>query len=97
MKKDRNCGATPYPVYPPYQGMGMFPAYGMQPMMPMNMMGGYPNTGSVSSNTVEQQLNTLQQQINSLENRVSTLENMLNNSNSVLYSNNYNTSNYQMM
>ena len=100
MKKDRNCGATPYPVYPPYQGM-MTP-YGipntMQPMMPMNMMGGYPSTGNVTSNTIEQQLNTVQQQINSLENRVSTLENMLNNSNSVLYSNNkYNSSNYQMM
>lgn len=105
MKKDRNCGATPYPVYPPYQGMispyGM--PNGMQPMMPMNMMGGYPstfpNTGNVTSNTIEQQMNTLQQQVNSLENRVSTLENMLNNSNSVLYSNNsnYNSSNYQMM
>ena len=100
MKKDRNCGATPYPVYPPYQGM-MTP-YGMpntmQPMMPMNMMGGYQNTGNVTSNTIEQQLNTVQQQINSLENRISTLENMLNNSNSVLYSNNkYNSSNYQMM
>ena len=42
MKKDRNCGATPYPIYPPYQGMGMMP-YGMPNMIPMNMMGGYPN------------------------------------------------------
>lgn len=100
MKKDRNCGATPYPIYPPYQGVGVMP-YGMPNMMPMNMMGTYPNTtqniGNFSSNTIEQQLNTLQQQINSLENRVSTLENMVNNSNSVLYSNNYNSSNYQMM
>ena len=104
MKKDRNCGATPYPVYPPYQGM--IPPYGipntMQPMMPMGMMGGYPTTyqttGNVTSNTIEQQMNTMQQQINSLENRVSTLESMANNSNSVLYSNNkYNSSNYQMM
>lgn len=108
MKKDRNCGTTPYPVYPPYQGMGMgmVPPYGMpnsmQPMMPMGVMGGYPgayqNTGGITSNTIEQQMNTMQQQINSLESRVSTLENMANSSNSVLYSNNkYNSSNYQMM
>lgn len=104
MKKDRNCGATPYPVYPPYQGM--VPQYGMpnnmQPMMPMNMMGGYantyPNMGNITSNTIEQQINTLEQQINTLEKRVSTLENLVNNSNSILYSNNnYNSSNYQMM
>ena len=101
MKKDRNCGATPYPVYPPYQGM--VSPYGMQPMMPMNMMGGYPNSypiqGNIGANTNDQQMSSMQQQINSLENRVSTLENMLNNSNSVLYSNNnnYNSSNYQMM
>ncbi len=106
MKKDRNCGATPYPIYPPYQGMGMVPQYGMpnmmQPVMPMNMMGGYQNTGinngNISSNTMEQQINSLEQQVNSLENRVSTLENIVNNSNSILYSNqNYNSSNYQMM
>ena len=98
MKKDRNCGATPYPVYPPYQGMGMVPPYGMPNMAP-NMMGTYPPaSGNVTSNTIEQQLNTMQQQINALDNRISTLENMTNNSNSVLYSNTkYNSSNYQMM
>lgn len=100
MKKDRNCGTTPYPVYPPYQGM--IPPYGipnnMQPMMPMNMMGGYTTAGNVTPNTIEQQINTIEQQINSLENRISTLENLVNNSNSILYSNNnYNSSNYQMM
>lgn len=107
MKKDRNCGcggATPYGMYPtmsPYGMPGMM--QGMQPMqgmMPINMVGTYPNTmNNISSNTIEQQINTLEQQINSLENRVSTLENMANNSNSVLYSNssNYNSSNYQMM
>lgn len=103
MKKDRNCGATPYPVYPPYQGqMGMVPPFGMPnqmasmpPMMPM-----YQNPGNVmnASNTMEQQLNTLEQKISLLENRITTLENVVNNSNSINYSNdNYNSSNYQMM
>ena len=103
MKKDRNCGcgATPYPVYPtmtPY-GMQGPNIQGIQGMMPINMMGQYPNTmGGINSNTIEQQINNLEQHINALENRVSTLENIVNNSNSVLYSNNnYNSSNYQMM
>lgn len=106
MKKDRNCGcgATPYPMYPtpyPYGMQGTMPGIQNMPgMMPINMVGQYPNTiGGVTSNTIEQQINTLSQQLNSLENRVATLENMANNSNSVLYSNNsnYNSSNYQMM
>lgn len=100
MKKERNCGATPYPVYPPYQGMGMIPPYGMtnnmQPMIPINMMGTYANQGNFSTNTIEQQLNSMEQQINSLENRISNLENIVNNSNAIS-SNKYNSSNYQMM
>jgi len=99
MKKERNCGATPYPVYPPYQGMGMIPQYGMannmQPMIPMNMMGAY-NQNNNSMNMTEQQINIIEQKINSLETRISNLENIFNNSNT--FSNNtYNSSNYQMM
>ena len=97
MKKDRNCGATPYPIYPAYQGM-MIPPMGM-PMA--NPYQGYQNivsTNAVSTNTIEQQINTLENKITSLENRITNLENMINNSNSVLYSNNkYSSSNYQMM
>lgn len=89
MKKDRNCGATPYPIYPPYQGMGMMNPYNMN-MMPMNMapMGGYQNNSF-------DQANMLEQKINNLETRITNLENILNNSS---YSNSkYNSSNYQMM
>lgn len=89
MKKDRNCGATPYPIYPPYQGMGMMNPYNMN-MMPMNMaqIGGYQNNSF-------DQTNMLEQKINNLETRITTLENILNNSS---YSNSkYNSSNYQIM
>ena len=38
MKKDRNCGATPYPVYPTYPGMGPGP---VMTSGAMPMQGGY--------------------------------------------------------
>ena len=93
MKKDRNCGATPYPIYPPYQGMNMINPYNMNMMpmnmMPMNTMNGYQN------NSVDQ-FSILEQQLNNLESRVSSIESIINNSSS--YSNTkYNSSNYQMM
>lgn len=108
LKKDRNCGATPYPVYPnmyggvPMQGMpmqgvaGPVPIAGVEMPMPMPMPAPTPimsgnMTSSPSYTTSE--INTLSQQVNSLEQRVSNLENMVSKS----YSNNYNTSNYQMM
>lgn len=104
MKKDRNCGMTPYPIYPPYQGInpGMMPNMGPMPItgMPNQMMGvaspttSYP-TSSVSSNTIEQQLNTLQDEVNALQKRVNNLENLFNQMN--ISSNKYNSSNYQMM
>ncbi len=100
MKKDRNCGGN-YPVYSnmpmqmgPMQGMPM-PTYGGMPM-PMPMVG--PMQGmqtEISSNysNVESQINNLNNQINALEQRVSSLESLVNKG----FSNNYNTSNYQMM
>ncbi len=96
MKKDRNCGtAMPYPIYPPYQaGMMPMPGMGMTPFMGSNM--GNIN-GSVSTNTIEEQLNNLEQQINLLDKRITNLESMYNTSNSVNYTNKYNSSNYQMM
>lgn len=37
MKKDRNCGAVPYPIYPTYQGM-MPNMPGQMPAMPGPIM-----------------------------------------------------------
>lgn len=104
MKKDRNCGMAPYPIYPPYQGMnpGMMPNMGPMPVpnMPNQMM--IPSTNmnyqvdpGVSSNTIEQQLNTLQEEVNALQRRVSSLESLYNQANTS--TNKYNSSNYQMM
>lgn len=97
MKKDRNCGMTPYPIYQPYQqpinnGMmipgtipGMFPSM-MAPGVQYNNAQDFSNLSSNDS-----QLNQLQRQVNNLETRVAKLEssmNMVNNSsfNSTQYS-----------
>lgn len=87
MKKDRNCMAVPYPIYPPYQPMnqGVMPINNQMPnMMGMNMQP-YPNfqTGSMD------QLSNLNNQISSLEKRVSNLENLIGNK--------YNPTNFQVM
>lgn len=97
MKKDRNCGMTPYPVYPNYQPMPM-----PNMMMPMNapMMGGFgtPNY-DVTSNTSNIMANTgsidnLESQINMLDRRVTKLENMMNSTSTY---NNFGESNYHVM
>ncbi len=61
------------------------------PMYPnMNMYQGmYPNMNMLSDNMISD----LNNKINNLEQRVNAIENVINKS----YSNNYNTSNYQMM
>lgn len=106
MKKDRNCGAVPYPIYPtPNMSMNPNMAPGMMPMnpnmapgmMPMNPnMSMNPNMGvmPLPSNNLEAQVNNLMTQMNSLERRVAALESAVGNTN---FSTNYNTSNYQMM
>ena len=76
----------PYPIYPPYQ---MNPMPGI-PSMPM----GYQQTNysnMISDNTLEQQFNNLEQQINLLDKRVTALER------GNITTNNYSSSNYQMM
>lgn len=101
MKKDRNCGgnATPYPVYPMYGGMqgmpGPIPMTGVNMPMPLPMPAPTWTTQGTTTNQsfTNSEINTLSNQINSLEQRVSNLENMVNKA----YSNNYNTSNFQMM
>lgn len=87
MKKDRNCGMSPYPVYQPYPAMGpgmvgpsmMGPGM-MQPIMaPGNVqMTPQYTQDTVSSNTIEQQMTQFQRQINNLEARVSKLESSVN-------------------
>ena len=87
VKKDRNCGMNPI-MY-----SGMIPMNNLPgPLpMPMNMQAPNPYINEINYNN--QDYSSLQSQIAALENRVSNLENIVNNS----YSNNYNSSNYQMM
>ena len=83
MKKERNCGGAPYPIYPMYPGMmGQF---GM-PIMSQNYM-----MQDQSSGTIEQQLTNINNQITNLERRISNLESLIGNTTK------YNNTNYQVM
>ena len=103
MKKDRDCGMNPYPIYQPYPQMA--PGMMQQPMMPPIMAPGMPmpyttmNTqDTVSSNTIEQQMTQIQRQINNLEARVSKLEGSINTiSNSSFNSTQYANGNYHIV
>lgn len=93
MKKDRNCGNTPYPIYQMPQPMMMPNMY--QGSIPINMMQPQMlNNPNYQSTSIEQQINTLNNQVTNLERRVNTLENIIGAS---ANGNNYNTSNFQMM
>ncbi len=84
MKQDnRNC-AVPYPIYPPYQGMGMMPYNSMPYPIPFTSN---PNM----NNNFNDQINSINEQLNSLDKRVAKLEN------DNLNTNNYSSSNYQIM
>lgn len=87
MKKDRNCGAVPYPIYP-MPGMMVPNMVPMPNMMTPNMQTNQMPQGGVN---LEQQVNMLNNQINNLEKRVANLEGLVGNVN------NYNTSNFQMI
>lgn len=92
MKKDRNCGANMYPVYPMPQ---MMPQQMMQPQMMQNQMMPQQmvmpqNNQTYISGSLDQQVNSMANQLNNLERRVSTLEGLVG-------TNNYNNSNFQMM
>ncbi len=65
MKKDRNCGAVPYPIYP-------MPIQPIQPNMQL-----YPSQYPTTNNNLEQQVNSLVNQVSNLERRVSTLESLV--------------------
>ncbi len=100
MKKDRNCGMAPYPIYPMpasnmMMGMPMGAPMGAPMGMPMGMPSGcggaMPATPSSQSFMQMQDNKDLSAQVANLEKRVSALENM------VGTNSNYNTSNFQMM
>lgn len=110
MKKDRNCGMNPYPVYQPYPqvGPGMAAPGMMVPqMMPPMMAPGnvqmtpqytVSNQDGVSSNTIEQQMTQMQRQINNLDSRLSKLESSLNTiSNTSFNSAQYSNGNYHIV
>lgn len=109
MKKDRNCGMNPYPVYQPYPQVGPMMNPGMMApnMMPPIMAPGnvqmtpqYTMTSqdSVSSNTIEQQMAQMQRQINNLDARVSKLESSINTiGNTSFNSNQYSSGNYHIV
>ena len=91
MKKDRNWGmGMKMGLVPNYSGMVM--PGGVIPMPGAAYpTGGIPNSLNNYGST---DLSTLSNQLNSLEQRVNRLENLVGNGS---YSNNYNSSNYQMM
>lgn len=93
MKKDRNCGNVPYPIYQaPMMPNMMGPMVGpMMPMMQPNMVS-MPNTTNTGS--LEQQVSSLTNQVNNLEKRVVALESLVGTPN---YNANYNNSNFQMI
>lgn len=107
MKKDRNCGMTPYPVYPPYPQMNpnmMAPGMASPMVMPnvAGMQTQYPQTSyqndNISSNTIEQQMTQLQRQLNNLESRVSKLESSLNTISNTNFNNTqYSSGNYHVV
>ncbi len=102
MKKDRDCGMTPYPVYPnvgmpvqntmmPNMGMpGMPQMQGMMPNIPMYGMPTY-NTNATQS----QSMDNLERQINMLDRRVTKLETLVNSAST--YNSSFNDSNYHVM
>lgn len=84
MKDKRNCGMN-YPIY-------------QQPfMIPPTPYPVYPyNGGTISSNTIEQQLNNIEQQLNLLDQRITRLE-KTSTTNTTNNYNKYNDSNYYMV
>lgn len=108
MKKDRNCGMNPYPVYQPYPQVGpmMNPSMMAPNMIPPVMAPGNVQMSpqysisqdNVSSNTIEQQMAQMQRQINNLDARVSKLESSINTIGSSSFnSNQYSSGNYHIV
>ena len=86
MKKDRNCGASMYPVYPVMQQPQVMPIGMVSIPQQQTNMQSYPNY----QGSIETQINNMSRQLSNLERRGSTLEGLVGNTG-------YNNSNFQMM
>lgn len=97
MKKDRNCGVVPYPIYSGYQTMPAMPIPNMVAPIPGMMQPNYQidssmiNTNQAQNNSID----SIQSQINMLDRRVTKLESMMNSTST--YNTNFNDSNYHVM
>lgn len=110
MKKDRNCGANMYPVYPMANPQMIVPGVApgmMNQMMPQQVM---PNQMMIPTNQYSGQMmpniqsnqtytsGSLEQQVNNMANQVNNLERRVSSLEGLVGGNtNYNTSNFQMM
>lgn len=100
MKKDRNCGMTPYPVYSGYQTMPAMPIPNMMAPMPGAMIGQMPTyqmdtTMTTTNQTQNSSIDGLQNQINMLDRRITKLESMVNSTST--FNTNFSDSNYHVM
>lgn len=110
MKKDRNCGMPPYPIYQGGPGMmqGMAPGMmqGMNPTMPGMTpsnynydTAGYPQTadGQFGMTSIQQEISNINRRIDTLERRIRTLESSIGTSTPTPYNNNNFNDNYKMI
>lgn len=100
MKKDRNCGMTPYPVYSGYQTMPAMPIPNMMAPMPGAMMQQMPTyqmdtTMTTTNQAQNSSIDGLQNQINMLDRRITKLESMVNSTST--FNTNFSDSNYHVM
>lgn len=100
MKKDRNCGMTPYPVYSGYQTMPAMPIPNMMAPMPGTMIGQIPTyqmdtTMTTTNQAQNSSIDGLQNQINMLDRRITKLESMVNSTST--FNTNFSDSNYHVM
>ena len=100
MKKERNCGMTPYPVYSGYQTMPAMPIPNMMAPMPGAMMQQMPTyqmdtTMTTTNQAQNSSIDGLQNQINMLDRRITKLESMVNSTST--FNTNFSDSNYHVM
>ena len=100
MKKDRNCGMTPYPVYSGYQTMPAMPIPNIMAPMPGAMIGQKPayqmdTTMTTTNQAQNSSIDGLQNQINMLDRRITKLESMVNSTST--FNTNFSDSNYHVM
>lgn len=106
MKKDRQCGMPPYPVYQggpmmaqPMPGMmpGMAPGMMQQPNMNYGAPGfQQPQPQGQQGGMTNQEINNINRRLDNLDRRVATLEGAMGQQ-PTPYNSNFNDSNYQMI